>query len=70
MKRKNGTRTLIKDKRKRQSHFFRHIIRKEQIDHTVITHNFWEERQGETTEEDFGWSGSLAEGKINHGIYK
>ena len=33
----NETRTLIKDIRKRQSDFFGHIIRKEQIEHIVIT---------------------------------
>jgi hypothetical protein len=33
--RANETQTLIKDKMKRQSHFFGHI-RKEQIEHTVI----------------------------------
>jgi hypothetical protein len=33
----NETRILIKDIRKRQSDFFGHIIRKEQIEHLVIT---------------------------------
>jgi hypothetical protein len=33
----NETRTLIKDIRKRQSDFFGHIVRKEQIEHIVIT---------------------------------
>ena len=36
MQRANETRTLILDIRKRQSDFFRHIIRKEQIEHIVI----------------------------------
>jgi ribosomal 50S subunit-associated protein YjgA (DUF615 family) len=35
--RANETQTLITDIRKRQLHFFGHIIRKEQIEHTVIT---------------------------------
>jgi hypothetical protein len=34
--RANETRTLIKDIRKRPSHFLGHIIRKEQIEYTVI----------------------------------
>ena len=33
----NETRTLINEIRKRQSHFFGHILRKGQIEHTVIT---------------------------------
>jgi hypothetical protein len=36
LQRANETRILIKDIRKTQSHFFGHIIWKEQIEHTVI----------------------------------
>jgi hypothetical protein len=40
----NETRTLIRDIRKRLSNFFGHIIRKEQIEHTVITGKISERR--------------------------
>ena len=40
----NETRTLIKDIRKRQSDFFGHIIRKEQIEDIVITGKISERR--------------------------
>jgi hypothetical protein len=46
----NETRSLIKDIWNRQSHFLGHIIQK----YSDYGHNFWEERQGETTGEDFG----------------
>jgi hypothetical protein len=60
----NETRTLIKDIKKRQSHFFRTYIWKEQIEHSDNWQYFREERQGQTTEEDFGWTGKLA--GVNH----
>jgi hypothetical protein len=51
LKAANKTTTLIKDIRKRQSHFFGHIIRKEQIEHTVITGNICRKRERGTQEE-------------------
>jgi hypothetical protein len=63
----NETRTLIKDIRKRQLNFFGHILRKEQIEHIVITGKISGRRDWETTGEDFGWSGKLAGREVNHG---
>jgi hypothetical protein len=45
--RTNETKTLIKDLRKRKSHFCGHIIRKEQIEHTVITGKIYGKRDNE-----------------------
>jgi hypothetical protein len=65
------TRTLIKDIRKRQPDFFGHIIRKEQIEHTVITGKISGRRdRGRQPKENLGWSGKLAGGEVNHGNYK
>jgi hypothetical protein len=64
----NETRTLIKDIRKRQSDFFGHIIRKELIEHTMITGKISGKRdRGRQREKILDGQANWLGGEINHG---
>jgi hypothetical protein len=68
LRRTNETHILIKDIRKRQSHFFRHIKRKEPIEHTVMTGKISGKRdRGRLREKIFDGLAVWAGGEVNQG---